>query len=86
MDYGGHDSIFTSNVIIVRPFDGQNCQNMWSFKPGHADSLSNNTCAIWQVNVTGQPKVADMVLTQNDCGAVSGWGGAWSEWAGLGVE
>ena len=26
-DYGGHDSIFESNVVIVRPYDGQNCQN-----------------------------------------------------------
>ncbi len=22
-DYGGHDSVFESNVVIVRPFDGQ---------------------------------------------------------------
>ena len=66
---GGHDSIFASNVVIVRPYDGQNCQNMWSFVPGHQDVLYNNTCAIWQQGVSGNAKDADMVLTQNDCGA-----------------
>ena len=49
--------------------DGQNCQNMWNFVPGHQDILFNNTCAVWQVGVSGNPKDADMVLTQNDCGA-----------------
>ena len=69
MDYGGSDSIFHGNVIVVRPFDGQNCANMWNFRPGHQHILYNNTCAIWQPNVTGNPRDADMVLTQNDCGA-----------------
>ena len=45
MDYGGHDSIFESNVIVVRPYDGQNCYNMWNFVEGHQDRLNNNTCA-----------------------------------------
>ena len=115
MDYGGHDSIFESNVIIVRwvprrrakpnslacprarptfcptahppahpppstrnspptaarrrPYDGQNCQNMWNFVEGHQDKILNNTCAIWQVGVGGNPKDADMVMTQNDNGS-----------------
>jgi hypothetical protein len=66
---GGHDSIFENNIVIVRPFDGQNCMNMWAFVPGHQDKLFNNTCAIWQVGVAGKATDADMVLTQNDCGA-----------------
>jgi len=69
MDFGGHDSIFASNVVIVRPFDGQNCFNMWGFVPGHQDKLYNNTCSIWQPGVSGNPRDADLVLTQNDCGA-----------------
>ena len=69
MDYGGSDSIFHGNVVVVRPYDGQNCQNMWAFVPGHQDILYNNTCVIWQPGVTGDSKSADMVLTQNDCGA-----------------
>ena len=42
---------------------------MWNFVPGHQDHLFNNTCAVWQVGVTGNSRDADMVLTQNDCGA-----------------
>jgi hypothetical protein len=42
---------------------------MWNFVPGHQHHLYNNTCAIWQQGVTGNAKVADLVLTQNDCGA-----------------
>jgi hypothetical protein len=42
---------------------------VWNFVPGHQDVLFNNTCAIWQPGVSGNPKDADMVLTQNDCGA-----------------
>ena len=42
---------------------------MWNFVPGHQDALFNNTCAVWQRGVAGNPKDADMVLTQNDCGA-----------------
>ena len=63
MDFGGHDSIFSSNVVIVRPYDGQNCQNMWSFVPGHQDILYNNTCIIMHQN---NPQDVNMVLNQND--------------------
>lgn len=69
MDFGGHDSIFESNIVIVRPYDGQNCQNMWSFVAGHQDILFNNTCAIWQSGQSGPAKSADMVMTQNDNGS-----------------
>jgi hypothetical protein len=72
MDYGGSDSIFgPNNVVIVRPYDGQNCMNMWNFVPGHQDRLFNNTCAIWPNLGTGNARDADMVLAQNDCGACS---------------
>jgi hypothetical protein len=46
MDYGGHDSLFTHNLILVRPYDGQNCYNMWTFKPGHAHRFTDNVCAV----------------------------------------
>ena len=55
--------------MIVRPYDGQNCQNMWNFVAGHQDRIMNNTCAIWQVGQNGNPPDADMVMTQNDNGS-----------------
>ena len=86
--------------MIVRPYDGQNCQNMvrlsrkatpaprslpnrpahrslsspptrlqWNFVNGHQDKILNNTCAIWQTGENGNPKDADMVMTQNDNGS-----------------
>lgn len=42
---------------------------MWNFVPGHQDKILNNTCAVWQRGVAGNARDADMVLTQNDCGA-----------------
>ena len=39
--------------------------------PGHQDVVVNNTCVIWQPGVAGRATDADMVLTQNDCGACS---------------
>jgi len=39
------------------------------FVEGHQDRILNNTCAIWQVGVGGNPKDADMVMTQNDNGS-----------------
>merc|ERR1711879_807794 len=44
MDYGGHDSKFYNNLVIVAPYDGQNCVNLGSFKPGHGHAYYNNTC------------------------------------------
>ena len=35
MDYGGHDSVFTGNIIYHGHNDGQNCVNTWPFLPGH---------------------------------------------------
>lgn len=44
MDYGGHDSSFSGNLVVVYPYDGQNCFNVGGFYPGHAHSYFNNTC------------------------------------------
>jgi len=45
-DYGGHDSIFSHNLVIVSPYDGQNCINVNHFKPLHQHKFQNNVCAI----------------------------------------
>ena len=45
-DYGGHDSIFSDNLVIVSPYDGQNCINVNHFKPHHQHQFTNNVCAI----------------------------------------
>ena len=43
----GHDSIFESNVVVVRAYDAQNCINgNNAFVPGHHNVLVNNTCAV----------------------------------------
>jgi hypothetical protein len=64
MDYGGHDSNFSSNVVVTLPYDGQNCINVGSFKPGHGDSFYNNTCYV----IGGRnPAQADRVATIRDC-------------------
>ena len=69
MDYGGHDSLFHSNVVIVRPYDGQNCLNSWNFLAGHQDEHYNNTCVIM-----GARNVHDvnMVINQGDGGVCEG--------------
>ena len=38
MDYGGHDSEFTGNIVMAYPYDGQQCVNLGTFKPGHGHS------------------------------------------------
>ena len=45
-DYGGHDSVFSDNLVIVSPYDGQNCINLNHFKPKHQHKFTNNICAI----------------------------------------
>ena len=52
MDYGGHDSSFTSNLIIVAAYDGQRCVN----NLGTRDVYANNTCA-----VTGTRQPTDLI-------------------------
>lgn len=44
MDYGGHDSSFFDNLVLVMPYDGSNCINVGGFKPGVGDAFYNNTC------------------------------------------
>merc|ERR1712228_652228 len=44
MDYGGHNSRFWNNLVIVAPYDGQNCINVGDFKKGLGDAFYNNTC------------------------------------------
>ena len=53
MDYGGHDSKFWKNLIVVMPYDGQNCFNMASFFPGHGDGWYENRCIVTYVDVVG---------------------------------
>ena len=45
MDYGGHNSKFTSNLVVTKPNRGT-CIGLASFKAGHGDEFSNNTCAL----------------------------------------
>ena len=46
MDYGGHDSSFTGNIVYHGHNDGQNCVNVWPFLPGHGANWSDNICII----------------------------------------
>ncbi|GBG29319.1 Hypothetical Protein FCC1311_055412 [Hondaea fermentalgiana] len=48
MDYGGHDSVFRGNLVVVYPYDGQNCFNVADFRHGHAHHFENNTCILTQ--------------------------------------
>ena len=45
-DYGGHDSVFSDNLVIVSPYDGQNCINVNFFKVGHQHKFIDNVCAV----------------------------------------
>jgi hypothetical protein len=49
-DYGGHDSTFKNNLVIVSPYDGQNCINVNHFKEGHQHTFADNTCVILACN------------------------------------
>lgn len=44
MDYGGHHSNFSDNLVIVFPYDGSNCINVADFKKGQGHSYYNNVC------------------------------------------
>ena len=56
MDYGGHDSAVTHNVIYHGDGadhdggDGQNCLNIWSFLPEHGVPYTNNKCILPRSN------------------------------------
>ena len=45
-DYGGHDSIVESNLVVVRTYDGQACINSGDFVPGHETRIYNQTCVL----------------------------------------
>ena len=68
MDYGGHNSIFESNVVIVRPYDGQNCVNSGGFVAGHQDRIFNNTCQIMDARSSED---VNMVINQGAGGTCS---------------
>lgn len=46
MDYGGHDTTFTGNIIYHGHNDGQNCVNTWPFLPGHGYTYKHNKCIL----------------------------------------
>jgi len=50
MDYGGHDSRFTGNVVYHGHNDGQNCVNVWPFLPEHGAVWENNKCILPRSN------------------------------------
>ena len=43
MDYGGHDSIFASNLVYAQ---NKHCFGTGSFLKGHEDKFYNNTCIV----------------------------------------
>jgi hypothetical protein len=45
MDYGGHDSVFHSNVIVATR--GQNCLGTAAFIKGHATQIFDNDCIVY---------------------------------------
>lgn len=46
MDYGGHDSAFTDNIVYHGHNDGQDCVNSWPFLTGHGVKWSGNKCIL----------------------------------------
>ncbi|KAJ9454409.1 hypothetical protein DIPPA_59763 [Diplonema papillatum] len=66
MDYGGHDSRFTNNLVVNTPYDGQNCFNVGPFLQGHGDTFSNNTCLVG-VSGTGTSEELYEIGTQSQC-------------------
>jgi hypothetical protein len=43
---GGHDSIFSDNVVYHGHNDGQNCLNTWPFLPDHGALYQRNRCVL----------------------------------------
>ena len=56
-------------AYLTRASDQRSFISVWNFVNGHQDRILNNTCAIWQTGENGNPKDADMVMTQNDNGS-----------------
>lgn len=64
---GGHDSIFSDNVVVVRPYDGQACVNVGDYVPGHEQKVYNNTCVLPPQGSRGQPDLVAPSIGSNAC-------------------
>jgi hypothetical protein len=74
MDYGGHDSRFTDNVVYHAHNDGQNCFNTWPFLPGHGAVWSGNKCILQTSMNLGNP--GDGIVPSLHCpgdGSIPPW-------------
>ena len=67
MDYGGHDSVFTRNVVAVRPYDGQSCHNTGDYIPGFETAIFNNTCILPPSGSRGDPSLVDSYIGSAAC-------------------
>ena len=67
MDYGGHDSIFASNIVAVRRYDGQSCHNTGGYVSGYETAIFNNTCVLPPDGSNGDPSLVDSYLGSNAC-------------------
>lgn len=56
--------IADSNLVVTNPYDGQNCFDVGSFKPGHGDGYWNNTCIIMGCR---NPTCVDKVTSVSQC-------------------
>lgn len=59
MDYGGHGSLFTSNLVVTKSYGGA-CMGLGGFEAGHGDTYANNTCALLGGNSTTVDKVGSI--------------------------
>ena len=56
--------MFYSNLVVTNPYDGQNCFDVGSFKPGHGDGFFNNSCIIMGCR---NPTCVDKVTSVSQC-------------------
>lgn len=42
--------MFADNLVVVRPYDGQNCFNVGEFKQGHQHVFTDNQCLVLGCN------------------------------------
>ena len=61
MDFGGHDSAFTDNIIYVGGdgLDGQNCFNAGGMLAGHGTVWARNKCVLQHSKVVGEVSTCD---------------------------
>ena len=67
--FGRQQRSRSPRACLTRASDRRYFISVWNFVDGHQDKILNNTCAIWQSGENGNPKDADMVMTQNDNGS-----------------